>query len=235
MEYPLLNYLRALPKSLYFNLRYLPFSQAIRLPILLYKAEFVALKGRVSIDAPQIRFGMIKLGFRNVPLFPNTGIVFENRGGDVIFSGEASIGNASALSIGAEAGLYFGADFSATALKVVAFEYIVFADRVRIGWDCLVTDTDFHTLTRDDGTHTRGHAATLISEDTWIGMRCTLLKGTILPPQTVVSAHSKLTGRYDIPPRSLLSGNPATLIKTGIYRNMSDDAITYQSPALTDE
>lgn len=39
-----------LPFSIFFNLRYLPLRQALRLPILLYRPRFGALRGEVVID-----------------------------------------------------------------------------------------------------------------------------------------------------------------------------------------
>lgn len=41
--------LRSLPSSIYFNFHYLPFKQAMRLPIWLYKPHFLALKGKIII------------------------------------------------------------------------------------------------------------------------------------------------------------------------------------------
>lgn len=43
--------LRAIISSLYFNFKYLPFNQALKLPILLYKPYFKELKGKVVIDS----------------------------------------------------------------------------------------------------------------------------------------------------------------------------------------
>lgn len=38
--------------NIYFNLRYLPFKQAIRLPIWINKPHLHEMKGRIIIDAP---------------------------------------------------------------------------------------------------------------------------------------------------------------------------------------
>lgn len=44
--------LRYLPWSIYFNFHYLPFGQAIHLPILLYKPRILKSKGHVKIECP---------------------------------------------------------------------------------------------------------------------------------------------------------------------------------------
>lgn len=41
--------LRSILPSVYFNFHYLPFSQAIRLPILLYKPRLLKMKGNVKM------------------------------------------------------------------------------------------------------------------------------------------------------------------------------------------
>ena len=66
--------LRSILYSIYFNFHYLPFKQAIRLPILFYKPKFKDLKGSVKIVG-ELKFGMIRLGFPIVSLYPNSGIV----------------------------------------------------------------------------------------------------------------------------------------------------------------
>ena len=96
----LFRLLRSLPASVYFNFHYLPLRQAVKLPILLYKPRFLELKGTVRIEDDNIRTGMIKLGFPTVSLYPNSGIMFENHGGEIVFKGRTKIGNASSISIG---------------------------------------------------------------------------------------------------------------------------------------
>ncbi len=47
---------------------------------------------------------MIRLGQFGVTLYPNTGVVWENHGGKVIFKNKCSIGNSSAISMGESGG-----------------------------------------------------------------------------------------------------------------------------------
>lgn len=75
----LLILLRAFIPSIYFCLKYLPFRQAIKLPILVYKPHFLKLEGTVVIENENIRFGMVKLGFLTHVLYPNTGITVKKK------------------------------------------------------------------------------------------------------------------------------------------------------------
>ena len=69
--------------TIYFNFHYLPFRQAIKLPILLYKPHFISLKGKIIIDALSIRIGMIRMGHLVNTCNPNNGISIDNRGGTI--------------------------------------------------------------------------------------------------------------------------------------------------------
>lgn len=42
--------LRSLPQTVWFNFHYLPFHQAVHLPILLYKPHFIESKGTLQIQ-----------------------------------------------------------------------------------------------------------------------------------------------------------------------------------------
>lgn len=126
--------LRSIIQSIFFNFYYLPFRQAIKLPILLYKPHFITLKGKVIISSPIVKTGMIRLGKRIVPIYPNNGIIFENNGGTIEFKGKCVIGNNSAISIGEKAKIEIGNKFVATTtLKIISCHHITFGEKVLVG------------------------------------------------------------------------------------------------------
>lgn len=50
-------------KTIFFNLKYLPLNQAVKLPIYVYRdVRFNRLKGNIQLNAPQVYRGMIKIG-----------------------------------------------------------------------------------------------------------------------------------------------------------------------------
>ena len=65
-------------QSVYFNFHYLPFKQAIKLPIILHRASLKDVKGGVRIESTEIYRGMIRLGASGVCLYPDNGIVWQN-------------------------------------------------------------------------------------------------------------------------------------------------------------
>lgn len=64
-----------------FNFHYLPWRQAIKLPIILYKPKFRVLKGTVKINTEHIRTGMIKLGYPWTCMHQQMGFYWLNHGG----------------------------------------------------------------------------------------------------------------------------------------------------------
>ena len=119
--------LRSIISTIYFNFHYLPFSQAVKLPILLYKPKLKEMKGSIKING-KLKFGMIKLGFPTVSLYPNSGIMYENHGGKILFWGQCAIGNNSAISIGSKGQVEIGDRCSAfTTFRLVSY------DKVNIG------------------------------------------------------------------------------------------------------
>lgn len=225
----LLQILRSLHKTLYFNFKYLPFKQACKLPILLYKPKFIKCKGKIIIDSKTICTGMIKLGFNHAHAYPHSGIVFENYGGTIVFKGRCVIGNNSSISVGPTANLQIGDNFNATTtFKLICWYNINFDYNVRFGWDNLVLDTSFHRLkTRNGDWANKGYGNIYIGHDNWIATRCIILAGTETQPYTVVATNSLLQKRYD-KSYVLLGGSPAKIIKEGIYRDLFDDSIDYR-------
>ena len=171
---------------------------------------------------------MIQLGKYNVSLYPNTGFVYENHGGNIVFNGNAIIGNASALSVGKTGSVEFGSNFCAScSFKLTSYHKIIFEDNVLCGWDCLFMDTDFHKITslRDDKL-LLPYGKIHIGHDSWIANQCSVMKNTMLPEYTIVAGRSLLNKKVESP-YSLLAGCPAKVIKYGVYRNINDDIIHY--------
>lgn len=221
--------LRSIIKTVYFNFHYLPFRQAIKFPILVYKLKIVRMRGEILISSNIIKPGMIKLGVHRVSIYPNSGIVWENHGGIVIFEGSCNIGGNSALSIGPKGVVTFGDNFSATtSFKLICYNNIGFGESVEFGWDCICMDTDFHRMKLIDGEFTKGFGSIRIGNGNWIANRCTVLKNTLTSEYCTFSSSSVINGRYD-KPYTLYGSSAITLKKTGIYRDRKNDAVIYQS------
>lgn len=217
-----------LPISLFMNFYYLPLRQAIRIPILTYKPKLLKIGGVVRIYGI-VRFGMIRLGFPTVSIYPNSGITWENRG-EIIFHDKCRIGNSSFISTGKNGKLQFGRNFSATAaLKIACYNSITFDDNVLIGWGNTFVDTDFHSITFENGMKSKGYAPIIIGKNVWYAMGATTLKGVYIPDNCVIGAKSVVIRGFleNVEEKSLVAGNPAKIVRIGIFRDPSNDIINY--------
>jgi acetyltransferase-like isoleucine patch superfamily enzyme len=110
--------------------------------------------------------------------------------------------------------LIIGDDFGMTGGVICAEERVTIGDRVTIGANCTLTDTDFHPL--DPAERRRsplaGRTAPIVVEDdVFIGMGCMVLKGVTLGAGSVIGAGSVVT--RSIPAGVIAAGNPARVIR----------------------
>jgi acetyltransferase-like isoleucine patch superfamily enzyme len=90
------------------------------------------------------------------------------------------------------------------------------SERVEIGrncsisWDCDITDSDFHQIILVDESRPVVTEPVVIENDVWIGSHSLILKGVTIGQNSVVAAGSVV--RRDVPPNSLVVGNPARRI-----------------------
>ena len=144
--------LRGFPKTVYFNLRVLPFRQAIRLPLLASpKVAFYDLRGKVTIRG-RLRPAMILIGFGEVGAFDfrRSRAVWQVSG-RVIFEGPARLGSGFKLSVADSGIVTFGSGFvGITESQVLCRNKVSFGEDLTISWNVLITDTDFHLLIPGD-------------------------------------------------------------------------------------
>jgi len=96
---------------------------------------------------------------------------------------------------------------------------IISKSRVEIGHDCqiafgaTITDHDFHR-TYLNGEEQPETKPVKICDGVWIGMNATVLKGVTVGERAVVAAGAVVT--RDVPPRAMVAGVPAQVIKTEV-------------------
>lgn len=221
----------SLPFSIYFNFHYLPFRQAIKLPIILYSPRFWGLGGKVVINSSNVRFGMIRLGLFNASIDNGNGFTWMNEGGTVVFNGDFAAGPGSVFKIGkGNALLEFGHKVNnASSLKIDCNCHITIQDWVRFGWNVIIMDSNLHRLKNSDGSWTgKGYEPIEIGDNSWISSQCVVLPGTRFPAYSVCSLGSILNKDYSNCGKGLYAGRPAKLIKEGIWIDMSDSNIEYE-------
>ena len=114
--------------------------------------------------------------------------------------------------------------FISSGVVVVAARSVEIGNDVLIADGCYISDNDGHSLDwevrRHDVTNRHqgvkdwdgvGVAPVIIGNDVWIAPRCIVLKGVTIGDGAVVAIGSVVT--KDVPPRVLVAGNPARVVK----------------------
>ena len=185
-------------KTYYFNFHYFPWYTAIKLPVFVYKrTDLYQMRGRIVIDAP-IQTGMLKIG----PHCLGTQDVLFSRtmwqvAGNLIIKGNASFGRGCKISIGQQAQLTIGENFTITGKsEIICQKNITFGDNCLLSWDILIMDTDFHhifDLSIVDSEQINLPKPIIIGNHVWIGCRTIILKGVSIGNENVIAAGSTIT------------------------------------------
>lgn len=219
-------YLRMLLPSLWFNFKYLPFRQAVHLPILLYKPTFLKLSGFVVVESEEISFGMIRLGMFTSAVYPNSGITIRNEG-CLLFKGKCHIGNDTYLISGKQGKIVFGDDFRITGgVKMVSECGIEFGKHARLGWGCVVIDTNFHPLyDMEKKKFKRAFGPINIGDNNWFGMNCLIMPGVTTPEYCIFGARTIATrgGQYE--PYCVHGGSPVKVLSRNVMRIIGQDSV----------
>lgn len=110
--------------------------------------------------------------------------------------------------------LEVGDHFAMTGGAICVADKVTIGNRVAVGANCTIVDTDFHPL---DPRARRQHpqeaktAPITIEDDVFIGMHCMILKGVTIGCSSVVGAGSVVT--KSVPPSVIVAGNPARVIR----------------------
>ena len=223
------NVLVHLPKSLYFNLHYLPFRDAIKLPILfLSPVKLVEMGGKVIIKG-KIHTGMVLYGGRGNCHYEHTanGSIWANRGGVCVFSEHNSFCKGISIEIGRFGHLEFGENvYFGPVVRLSCFDKVIIGANSRIAWENIILDTDFHsTINTETNQRSPLTKPIVIGKNNWIGTRCMVMKGTQTPDFCIASARSMLNKKYDIPSYSLIGGTPAKFIKEHLFRDLTSNIL----------
>ncbi len=115
--------------------------------------------------------------------------------------------NANALiSIGEHCGF--------TGAIIIAAEKVSIGNRVILGANAIVVDTDFHPIRaqkRQIDTLDAEHSPVIIEDDVFVGMNALILKGVHIGQESMVGAGSVVV--EDVPARTLVAGNPARVVR----------------------
>lgn len=202
--------------SLLFCLRYLPFSLAKRIPILVHpSAKIVNLRrGGICIEG-KVWKGMIAIGFQGtIGRCNRKTIVAIERDGKVIFNGYACISAGCNLVV-KEGECVFGNNvFFNGDCNIYCYDSILFGDDLMCGWNVSFLTTNGHIIIVD-GVAKEKIAPIVIGNHVWIGSDSVINKGVVIPNGCVCAHHSIVTKSLD-EENSLYGGFPAKKLKSNV-------------------
>lgn len=214
------RYITGLPRSLYVNFRLLPFSEAIKLPILVScKTHIRSLSGKAIIKADKRKVGMIKfgLGFSQNADFRYDRVILDIRG-NCYFEGNCKFGSGSKINIAEDADIVFGDNFNLGPNSLlICHKSIVFGHSVRTSWNCTIMDTDQHEIIDETCKIVNHDREIVFGNRVWIGCNSTILKGVHIPDDTIIGACSCVRSSFT-ETKTIIAGKNPEVIKRGVTR-----------------
>lgn len=118
----------------------------------------------------------------------------------------ATLSRNAVIQIGERAGI--------TGVVLCAKTKIQIGDRIRLGANCTIIDTDFHPISaskRAVNPRDGQSEPVIIGDDVFIGMNSVILKGVTIGDGAVIGAGSVVS--RDVPAGTIAAGNPARIIR----------------------
>lgn len=228
------DFLFQIPYIVYFNLRYLPWRQAVKFPIWLHVRSLRAPKGRIVIDSDTIKPGMIILGPKQY-IYHKSGLYLINEG-TIVFRGNCWISNETRITVLRNAQFIIGDNTGISTSKIICAKSIELGKHVFVGVDCSFMDSDFHPVIDIIGkVYINPTIPVKIGDYNWLGAETMVMKGTKTPRHVIVGARSILNKRYRIPECSCLmavGGNE--IVGEGYVRDWKDLSKTMASRKIDD-
>ena len=208
-------------KILYYNFKYLPFHQAIHLPIDVSWKTVMKNEGKIIVSG-QVKRGMISIGFHSSDLFGTRPTIIENRGLLHFKGGHIRIGSGSSVKITKIGKVEIDENVCLGANTIIiSEESINLGSGATFSWNCQIMDTDTHSIINLVNSEiSQRKLPVVIGPDTWIGNHVIINKGCILPQGTIVASMSLCNKNYAevMSEYSLIGGVPAKLLKENVKR-----------------
>jgi acetyltransferase-like isoleucine patch superfamily enzyme len=204
-------------RSLIFCLRYLPFRQAIKIPIRVSNnVGQLSIKGKIIIDSKQVHRSQIKIGYGGSPGLQSfkSGLLIA-KGGSLVFTGRATIAEGTVLRVDSGGTMTIGNQFYCNKnCYFRCYKSITIGDNVLVGWNNTFNDTDGHCI-KYEGKAIIPYGPIRIGNHVWITTNVIINKNVYIPDGCVV-AQGSIVNIIEAPCSSLLGGIPARVVKPNI-------------------
>ncbi len=212
------DYLFAIPKTLYFNLRYFGI-RGLKCPVIVsHRTLLSKLKGNIELSN-KTKFADIRIGFGNVPIFDKyrSRTIFSNEG-TIIFRGRAKIGHGGKVVVTQGAELTLGNRFNMSAESTIYCNHkITFGDYNLLSWNVQIMDSDLHAIYNQNEPEVPINPSKPIitGDSVWFGSRANILKGVQIASDSIIASQANVVRSLE-QSNCIYGGNPAKLIKSHI-------------------
>lgn len=204
------------PRTIWFNFRYLPISQAIKLPIWL--APNVRIKnmyrGGMILESP--RFNSSHIGFHiadAVDCYGTHTIICIEKGGKWHINADLHIGRGAIIHVKPEGCLKVGSNFAISGTtSIICSDKITIGHDVQFSWNTLVMDSDAHKIYDVEGKLMNPPSPIDIGDKVWVAANTTILKKGSVGNNCVIGGNS-LVNRPIEGSGLIIAGIPAKAIK----------------------
>lgn len=186
-------------KTIWFNLRYFPLNDALKMPVIIAKGINVryCYKGFCEIIMG-VKTGILRFGFgdRNYNADVKGSI---NIKGKLLLKGQGvhAFGPGVILNIGKNGVLTLGDNFTASARNTLSCSCsISVGDDNMWSFDNVIMDSDAHQLCDESDIIMNYNKPITFGNHVWLGCRNIVMKGTSIPDGCMVASGSKLSGIY---------------------------------------
>lgn len=203
--------------SLLFCLRYLPFRQAIHIPVLIHPSVRIENLHRGTINfVGEIKSSMLVLGFPGTVGQSNCKTLLSiEHGGRLIVSENVQMARGTRIIIGNQGVMQIGEHFWCNGdCFFNCTTKISIGDNNMYGWNISFNTTDGHHV-YDNGVMKPMEGDITISNHVWIASNCHIAKNTFIADDCVVAQQSLVGKRFE-QPKCLIGGIPAKLLKDNI-------------------
>ncbi len=218
----ILNIIRkilSIPKTIYVNFKLFPVKIAVHFPMYVHYKTKIGHIERNSVKLHKVKRGIVQIGFHGtegIPCALNDSCYIEFRkGSEVSFLGTAMIARGGSIRVGGY--LKIGDGFSCNVNTMISCNYhIEFGERCMLGWNVNVRDSDNHFVIEENVEKTFDSAEVIIGNHVWIASYADVLKGSIIPENSIVAYRALVTKPFNAKTGLMLAGCPAKIVKENI-------------------
>lgn len=211
----------SIPRTLWFNIHYLPARQAVKFPI--WIANNVRIKelhrGCLELHG-KLKVGLIRIGYHEADGVDTCSVhtvINVAKSGRLVFKNDAHIGQGAIIRVNDNGKITFGDNFAISGTtSIIASKSITFGDDVQLSWNSLIMDSDAHKIFDSSGNWINQSKEINIGNKVWIAANTTIMKGVNIADNVIIAANSMVNKSF-AESGVIIGGQPARPIKKFAY------------------